>query len=61
MDQFLLVMTVLVCASMTGVMARLTFYGHRYGTNASEVDAIKKLLAQFDELEAQSDPKLFAA
>jgi hypothetical protein len=61
MDQFLLVMTGLVCVSMTGVMARLTFYGHRYDTHASELDAIKKLLAQFDELEVQADPKLFAA
>jgi hypothetical protein len=61
MDQFLLVMTVLVCLSMIGVMTRLTFYDHRYGTSTSELDAIKKLLAQFDELEAPADPRLFAA
>jgi hypothetical protein len=57
MDQFLLVMTVLVCLSMNGVMAWLTFYDHRYGTSASEVDAIKKLLAQFEELEAAAEPR----
>jgi hypothetical protein len=61
MDQFLLVMTVLVCLSMISVMTRLTFYDQRYGTSGSEVDAIKKLLAQFDELEAQAQPRLFAA
>jgi hypothetical protein len=61
MDQFLLVMTVLVCLSMIGVMTRLTFYDHRYGTSASEVDAIKKVLAQFDELEAAAERRLFAA
>jgi hypothetical protein len=61
MDQFLLVMTLLVCLSMIGVMARLTFYDHRYGTSASDMDAIKRLLAQFDELEAQVEPRLFAA
>jgi hypothetical protein len=61
MDQFLLVMTVLVCLSMIGVMTRLTFYDHRYGTSASEMDAIKTLLAQFDVLEAQVEPRLFAA
>jgi hypothetical protein len=61
MDQFLLVMTVLVCLGMNGVMTWLTFYDHRYGTSASEVDAIKKLLAQCDELEAQAQPRLFAA
>jgi hypothetical protein len=61
MDRFLLVMTVLVCVSMIGVMTRLTFYDHRYGTHTSQVDAIRQLLAQFDELEAQADPKLFAA
>jgi hypothetical protein len=61
MDQFLLVMTVLVCLSMIGVMARLTFYDHRCGTSASDMDAIKRLLAQFDELEAQVEPRLFAA
>jgi hypothetical protein len=61
MDQFLLTMTVLVCLSMIGVMTRLTFYDHRYGTSASEVDSVKKLLAQFDELEAQAEPRLFAA
>jgi hypothetical protein len=61
MDQFLLVMTVLVCLSMIGAMTRLTFYDHRYSASGSEVDAIKKLLAQFDELEAQAEPRLFAA
>jgi hypothetical protein len=61
MDQFLLVMTVLVCLSMIGVMTWLTFCDHRYGTSASELDAIKKLLAQFDELDAQAEPRLFAA
>jgi hypothetical protein len=61
MDQFLLVMTVLVCLSMNGAMMWLTFYDHRYGTSASEVDAIKKLLAQFDEIEAPAEPRLFAA
>jgi hypothetical protein len=61
MDQFLLVMTVLVCLSMIGVMTRLTFFDHRYGTSASEVDAIKKVLAQFDELEAAAERRLFAA
>jgi hypothetical protein len=61
MDQFLLVMTVLVCLSMIGVMTRLTFYDHRYGTSASEVDAIKKLLTRFDELAAPAERKLFAA
>jgi hypothetical protein len=61
MDQFLLVMTVLVCLSMNGVMTWLTFYDHRYGASASEVDVIKKLLAQFDELEAPPEPTLFAA
>jgi hypothetical protein len=42
-------------------MTRLTFYDHRYGTSASEVDAIKKVLAQFDELEAAAERRLFAA
>ena len=59
MDQFQLVMTVLVCLGMNGVMMWLTF--NRYGTSASEVDAIKKLLAQFDELDAPPEPRLFAA
>jgi hypothetical protein len=61
MDQFLLVMTVLVCLIMNGVMMRLTFYDHRYGTSASEADATKKLLAQFDEFETGAEPRLFAA
>ena len=61
MDQFQLVMTVLVCRSMNGVMMWLTFYDHRYGTSASEVDAIKELLAQCDKLEAPPEPRLFAA
>jgi len=60
-DQFLLGMTVLVCLSMNSVMTWLTFYDHRYGTNASEVDVIKELQAQFDELEAPPEPRLFAA
>ena len=61
MDQFLLVMIVLLCVSMIGVMTWLTFYDHRYGSSASEVEAIKKLLVQFDELEAPAEPRMFAA
>ncbi|WP_293003685.1 hypothetical protein [Mycobacterium sp.] len=61
MDEFLLVMTVLVCLSMNAVMTWLTFFDHRYETIATEADAIKKLLAQFDELETQAEPRLFAA
>ena len=61
MDQFQLVMTVLVCLSMNGVMMWLTFYDHRYGTSASDADATRKLLAQCEEFEAQAEPRLFAA
>jgi hypothetical protein len=61
MDQFVLVMTALVCLTMIGVMTRLTFCDHRYGTSTSEADTIKQLLAQFDQLEAQAEPRLFAA
>lgn len=61
MDQFLLVMTVLVCSAMIGVMTRLTFYDHRYGAAPAELDAIRKLLAQFDEMDAYVEPTLLAA
>jgi len=61
MDQFQLVMTVLVCLSMIGVMTRLTFFDHSYGTSVSDADATRKLLAQCEEFEAQVQPRLFAA
>ncbi|OBK32266.1 hypothetical protein A5658_16930 [Mycobacterium sp. 1245111.1] len=57
MDQFLLAMTLLVCLSMIGAMTWLTFYDHRYGAGVLEMEAIRKLLVQFDELEARAEPK----
>jgi hypothetical protein len=61
MDQFLLVMIVLVCLTMIGVMTRLTFFDHSYGMSVADADATRKLLAQYEEFEAQAEPRLFAA
>jgi hypothetical protein len=57
MERLLLAMTALVCLIMMGVMTRMTFDGHR-GTSPTDMDEIKKLLAKFDELEAQPEPRV---
>jgi hypothetical protein len=57
MDRLVLAMTALVCLIMIGVMARLTFGGYR-GARPADMEEIKRLLAQFDELEARAESRV---
>jgi hypothetical protein len=56
MDQLLLAIAAVGCLIAMGVMMRMTMQGH-HGASTTDQDEIKRLLAKFDQLEAQPRPR----
>jgi hypothetical protein len=57
MDHLFIAIAAAGCLLTMGVMMRMTMHGHRVA-NTTDQDEIKRLLAKFDQLEGQPEPRV---